>query len=164
MQFQIMRNMMRCWMLTLLFLGAAQAADPAATAMKQVVFVCEHGTVKSLMAANYFNALAAQKGLPVRAISRAVTPDPDPVPGKIADQLHKEGFDVAGFRATALQEADIQASVRVVTIGATLKDSSGLKDKAEAWNDVPPAGKDFQAAGKVLKNHIETLLQTLARP
>lgn len=44
-----------------LICGAAPAADDAP--MRQVAFVCEHGNVKSLMAATYFNQQAAQRGL-----------------------------------------------------------------------------------------------------
>ena len=147
-----------------LWSGSTMAADYAATPTRQVVFVCEHGTVKSLMATRYFNAMAEQKGINVRAISRAVTPDPDPVPRKIADNLKQEGFDVTDFRATVFQEADLQSAVRVVTIGAKPKEMPGLKEKSEAWDDVPPASQDFRVAGNVLKRHIDALLAALAKP
>ena len=38
---------------------------------KQVVFVCEHG--RSVIAAAWFNKLAAEKQLPYRAVARGVT-------------------------------------------------------------------------------------------
>lgn len=37
-----------------------------------VVFVCEHGTAKSLIAREWFNRLAAQRGIAARAVSRGV--------------------------------------------------------------------------------------------
>src|SRR5258706_16004324 len=40
-----------------------------------VVFVCEHGSAKSVLAAAHFNALAKRRGLRVRAISRGTNPD-----------------------------------------------------------------------------------------
>lgn len=50
--------------------GLAAAAGEGSP--QQVVFVCEHGNVKSLMAASYFNQLAAQRGLRWRAVSREI--------------------------------------------------------------------------------------------
>jgi arsenate reductase (thioredoxin) len=40
-----------------------------------VVFVCEHGAAKSVIATAYFNKLAAERGLRTRAIYRGVNPD-----------------------------------------------------------------------------------------
>ena len=40
-----------------------------------VVFVCEHGTVKSVLALAYFGQLARERHLPYRAISRGTAPD-----------------------------------------------------------------------------------------
>jgi arsenate reductase (thioredoxin) len=42
---------------------------------KKVVFVCEHGAAKSVIAANYFNQLAAERGLEFEAVCRATAPD-----------------------------------------------------------------------------------------
>ena len=58
-----------------------------------VVFVCEHGAVKSVVAAAIFNQLAADRGLPFRAISRGTDPDAAvPAPGR--DGLRSEGLAV----------------------------------------------------------------------
>jgi len=40
---------------------------------KAVVFVCEHGAAKSVVATAYFNKLAAERGLPFRATFRGTT-------------------------------------------------------------------------------------------
>jgi hypothetical protein len=42
---------------------------------QRIVFVCEHGTVKSVVALEYFNQLARKKGIPFEAISRGTHPD-----------------------------------------------------------------------------------------
>ncbi len=52
-------------------LGYAQATETT----KTVVFVCQHGTAKSMVAAAHFNRLAQQQNLPYRAISRGITPE-----------------------------------------------------------------------------------------
>src|SRR5262249_61970728 len=54
------------------------AAGCARTEPKTVVFVCEHGAAKSVVAAAYFNRLAAERGLSVRAVARGADPQPNP--------------------------------------------------------------------------------------
>ena len=44
--------------------------SPAQTHDSQVLFVCQHRNVKSLMAASYFNQLAQGRRLPYTAVSR----------------------------------------------------------------------------------------------
>jgi len=51
--------------------NAASSAENA----PRVLFDCEHGSVKSLIAASYFNQRAQSKGLKVRSIARGVAPD-----------------------------------------------------------------------------------------
>jgi hypothetical protein len=52
------------------------AVQPAGTSTA-VVFVCEHGAAKSVIATAYFNKLAAERGLPHRATFRGTTPQDD---------------------------------------------------------------------------------------
>src|SRR5258708_39677297 len=46
----------------------------------QVLFVCEHGNVKSLIAASYFNQLARERRLALLAVARGSGPPSPPVP------------------------------------------------------------------------------------
>src|SRR3569623_1908838 len=39
-----------------------------------VIFVCEHGAAKSVIASEYFNKLAAERGLAVRSVARGADP------------------------------------------------------------------------------------------
>ena len=58
--------------------GLALAQAPAARGPHEpgrVVFVCEHGSVKSLIASLYFNQRAQQRGLPFKAVARGTAPD-----------------------------------------------------------------------------------------
>jgi arsenate reductase (thioredoxin) len=48
---------------------------------QKIVFVCEHGAAKSVIAANYFNKLAAERGLNYEAVCRATAPDSTLNPG-----------------------------------------------------------------------------------
>jgi hypothetical protein len=63
-----------------LTLGSPVSKGHAQTHDSQVLFVCEHGNVKSLMAVSYFNQLAQERRLPFRAVSRGTAPDSTTVP------------------------------------------------------------------------------------
>ncbi len=55
------------------FAVASQSTSVARTT-PAVMFVCEHGAAKSVIATAYFNKLAAERGLPYRATFRGTTP------------------------------------------------------------------------------------------
>ena len=136
------------------------AADDAAT---KVVFVCEHGNVKSLMAASYFNQLAAQRGLPFHAVSRGVAPDSTTVPAAIVAGLHTDGFDVSDFHPAKISNADVAGAARTVAISTDVPASVHVDEQAiERWTDVPPASSDYDAARASLKAHVAALLDRLA--
>src|SRR6188472_1864204 len=93
----------------------AMAAAPTGK-VREVVFVCEHGTVKSVIAAELFNRLAAERKVALHAVSRGVTPDAAIPPG-VARNLAADGFDVSRFQPKPLREADVTSAARVIAIG-----------------------------------------------
>ena len=145
---------------TLVLVCGIAAADDAAT---KVVFVCEHGNVKSLMAASYFNQLAAQRGLPFHAVSRGVAPDSDTVPKPIVTGLNADGVDVSDFHPAKIATADADEAVRVIAISTNLPvDVRVDTQRVERWSDVPAASANYEAARASLKAHVAALLDRLA--
>ncbi len=136
--------------------SAAGAAAPT------VVFVCEHGTVKSVIAAEIFNKRAAERKLAFRAVSRGVTPDAA-VPEGVAANLAKDGYDVAAFKPKALAKDDVAGAVQVVAIGVDPPLLAGAK-AVSRWTDVPPASTEYAAARDAMAKRIEALLDTLSAP
>jgi arsenate reductase len=148
-----------------LVLGMARVvpAQPGEPAEAQVLFVCEHGNVKSLMAASYFNQLARERRLPYRAISRGSAPDATSAPPAIIDGLRKDGIDVASFHPAAVGSADIAASQHLVLINTELPANTPAQGiSTERWSDVPPASVNFEAARDSLRKHVAKLLDQLA--
>ncbi len=94
-------------MLPLLLLSLAVALPAAGQDSKtqKVVFVCEHGSVKSLIAASLFNKVAREQGLNVEAVSRGMAPD-EKVPPAIATSLLADGFDVSAFKPSSFSSTD----------------------------------------------------------
>jgi arsenate reductase len=138
--------------------GAAAAASPPV-----VVFVCEHGSAKSLMAASLLARMAKERDVAVRTVSRGTTPDAA-VPPVVAQSLREDGFDVAGFRPQLLTEADIEGSTRVIAMGADLG-PLGAKagPRLVRWDGVPSVATSYPDARRDLRERIDTLLDELQR-
>jgi len=151
----------------LAFVCACQSTAPTQRepTTAPVVFVCEHGNVKSLIAASLFDQVAVERELPFRAVSRGLSPESG-VPPKIADALKSDGVDIEGFEAKPLSARDVENASRVIAIGVDL--SPLVRDgqvSTELWSDVPPASVDYRASRAVLLRHIDALLDELqAKP
>lgn len=144
------------------FSAAGQPPGPAEA--PHIVFVCEHGSVKSLMAASHFNRLAEARGISMRAISRGVTPDAA-VPPKIATALGADGFDVAVYKPLALKPEEAASAFKVVSIGADLSSLlAGAEVTLERWDEIPPASVDYTKSREALLKRIEALLSELGKP
>lgn len=141
--------------------GCDLPAEAVAPSPPSVVFVCEHGAVKSLIAAKVFDRAAVRRGLPHRAVARGLDPYAA-VPPAIAAALAAEGFDVADFVPTRLAHGEAGEAPRVVAIGVSLAGyEEDLIVPVIAWNDVPPASADYAAARAVLERRVEVLLDEM---
>ena len=104
--------------------GAAQVQQPA----QIVVFVCEHGAAKSVVAAAQFNQMAAERGLPFRAISRGTAPDAT-VPSRVTEGLKRDGLRLPeGFTPTALSGTDMAQAIRIVSFDVILPTMQTVRD------------------------------------
>lgn len=124
-----------------------------------IVFVCEHGAAKSVIAAAHFNRLAKEKGLPHRAITRGTKPDPE-IPAFIRTGLAADGLDVSGWTPRLLTEAEVRDGDRIVTLGCALPSKTARK--REEWNDIPNVGENYERARQAIVAHINELVRTLA--
>ena len=128
------------------------------TRHENVLFVCLHGSAKSLIAAEYFNRLAAARGLPVSAVSAGTEPD-DAVPPRVTQGLRADGIDVAGRRPRRPTQADVDGSAIVVTFGCDLGDLAARASRIERWDDVPAVSDDFKRARDVIVERVTALLE-----
>jgi arsenate reductase (thioredoxin) len=137
--------------------GLPQGATQTGAA-PQVLFVCEHGAAKSVIAAAHFNKLAKERGLPHRAIARGTNPDPIVSP-KVVSGLQSEGLTVAREKPKLVADNEVTGATRIITLGCKLPQKASVTD----WNDVPPVGQDFGAASRNIRNHVERLLAELSK-
>jgi arsenate reductase (thioredoxin) len=150
------------WLITLLLLvhaTAAQVSDDLSSPINTVVFVCEHGSVKSVMAAAILDQLAQRRGMAIRGLPRGVHPD-EAVPRKIVDALRLEGEDVANFRPRRADQEEVRAAARVIAIGVEPRSIPVAGSRLEVWDDIPDS-RDYSAAHAGLVRRIEALLDEL---
>jgi arsenate reductase len=152
---------------TLLALATLASARPSdsgeAKPANTIVFVCEHGSVKSLIAMQWFNRLAAERGSTVRAISRGMTPD-KAVPKGIVLNLGKDGFTVEGFTPSRLSKPDLHLAQRVVSIGVDVTEVTNGDDVTVVeWANIPPASENYAVSRDAIRARIDSLLKELKR-
>ena len=142
--------------------GAQSAKSQSETTASTIVFVCEHGAAKSVIAAAHFNRLAKEKGLPYRAISRGTNPDAVVAPA-VRSGLSSEGLDVSTWRPTAISDDDIRRAERIVSFATGLPAAKpAIRSKLLEWNDIPSTTQNYGAARAAIVRQVEDLVEKLA--
>jgi len=131
------------------------AANPA------VVFVCEHGAAKSVIATAYFNKLAAERGLPYRATFRGTTPQ-EALSVRAVAGLKADGVPIPSGAPTAIGAADIQKATHIFAIGCALPAAAVSSGKSKDWTDVPD-DQGYEGQRDAIVRHVKALLDDLQR-
>jgi protein-tyrosine-phosphatase len=144
--------------LMMVSLAMGQLAAPAAPT---VVFVCEHGAAKSVIATTYFNKIAAARGLRARATYRGVNPQTDLSVGALKG-LREDGLMTPDQKPSPISQADVDAATVIFAIGCTLPANATASGKADSWDDVPE-DKGYGATRDAIKKHVERLIDDLLK-
>lgn len=131
-------------------------------ATARVLFVCRHGSAKSLIALEHFRRLAAERGLDVEASSAGTEPDAE-LPPKVVQGLLGEGIDVRRRRPRQLTRADVESATRVITFACELGDLAPSGLALERWDDVPAVSEDFNTARDAIVARLPRLLEECAK-
>lgn len=134
---------------------------PAASPPLLVLFVCLHGSAKSLIAARYFTRLARERGLAFGAESAGLEPD-DSVPEPVVAGLARDGFDVRGYAPRQATEARVATASRVVSFACDLPGATGDVVR-ERWDDLPMVSDGFEPARDAIVARVVGLVDSLAR-
>lgn len=122
-----------------------------------VVFVCEHGAAKSILAAAHFNQIAARAGLNLRAVARGTNPDSELSPQTLQG-LFEDGVPPTESVPQKLTVTDLRAAERVVSFcDFPAEYSQGIM--IEHWEDVPPVSESYATARDVILKHIHQMLK-----
>ena len=150
--------------LILAAIASVQAHGIAKTrkATKQVpivLFVCEHGSAKSVIAAAHFNNLARERNLKLRAISRGTNPDKE-IAAKAVKGIRADGLAVGSAKPKRLSRADVSRSIRVVAF-CELPDAYSKGVRVEQWNEMPAVSEDYKKAREAIVARVRHLLDEL---
>lgn len=129
---------------------------------RTVVFVCLHGSAKSVIAAEYFARLVAERGLDVRATSAGTEPDLD-IPPHVTEGLLRDGIDVRGRRPRLVTREELANASHVVSFGCDLSRVAPPGLAIERWDDVPAVSADFQTAREKIVARLHRLLAEVTR-
>jgi arsenate reductase len=138
-------------------IAANSPGEPA-----QVVFVCEHGSVKSLIAMEYFNRSVQARGLAYRAVARGTAPEPI-APSSVREGLGAAGFDVSQFVPRLFEASDVKDASLVVSFDQDIAKIAGGKARHLAWDHLPGILADYARGRDKIIRHVDELVDELAR-
>jgi arsenate reductase len=121
-----------------------------------IIFVCEHGAAKSVIAAAHFNRLASQMGLDMRAMARGTHPDEELSPQALRG-LSEEGLTPTESVPQKLTVTELQSAQRVITF-CDLPAEYPQQTSSERWEDVPPVSENYENARDIIVEHIHQML------
>src|SRR5205809_8141601 len=87
-------------------------SQPVERTQPAIIFVCEHGAAKSLIATAYFNKFATERGLPYRATFRGVVPQAD-LSQRTIEGLRADGLVIPMQKPTAIADADVEGATHI---------------------------------------------------
>ncbi|MCE9603124.1 MAG: hypothetical protein K8S21_13045 [Gemmatimonadetes bacterium] len=150
--------------LTIALFPASLDAQPRAAPAPQgtVLFICEHGTVKSLLAKLLFDEYAAQIGLPMRAESRGTAID-SAVPPWMLAKLSASDLMPGSFTPRALAAQDLAAASFVVSFDLAGAVVAGARAPRARWDSLPPASQQFEASRDAIRARVHALVDSLDR-
>jgi protein-tyrosine-phosphatase len=110
-----------------------------------VMFVCLHGSAKSIIAAAYWNRFADERSIHVRATAAGIEPDPA-IPLTVRDGLREDGFEIGDVRPRPVTRDELRSAARIISFGCDLSDFAPHGRFVERWDDVPLVSDGFAAA------------------
>jgi protein-tyrosine-phosphatase len=125
-----------------------------------VVFVCEHGAAKSVVAAAHFNRLARERGLPMRAIARGTVPDERMAPVAVKG-LAADGLKAPEGRPELVRPEELAGARRAVALGCDLSRVAPIGVRVDRWDEIPPMSADYATARDAIVKRVKALLDEL---
>ena len=126
-----------------------------------ILFVCLHGSAKSLIAAEHFNNLARGRGLSVRGESAGLEPDAE-VPTSVVAGLAADSIDVRGYVPRQVTTELLAGAAQIVSFGCDLSAKLTSAPTVERWDDLPMVSDGYTTARDAIVRRVEQLLDRIA--
>jgi protein-tyrosine-phosphatase len=121
-----------------------------------VIFVCEHGAAKSILAAAHFNRLAQQSGLDLHAVARGTNPDQEISPQTIKG-LSADGLTPTESHPQKLTQAEIRSAHQIISFCELPAQVDG-QVTVERWERIPPVSESYEKARDTILEHLKQLM------
>ena len=125
---------------------------------KLIAFVCLHGSAKSLIAAEYLNLRARERGLRLHATTSGPEPDAE-VPANVIAGLRGRNIDARGLSPQRVSADGLANAVHIVSFGCDLAGLAPPAAAIERWDDCPAVSDDFDVAWDFITARVETLMR-----
>jgi arsenate reductase (thioredoxin) len=122
-----------------------------------IIFVCEHGAAKSIIAAAYFNKFAREKNLRFHAIARGTHPDSELSPITIAG-LHDDGLTPNETVPQKLSLEETESAQQIIAF-CELPDEFQRNKNIEQWNDVPSVSENYEKARDMIVAKLKAMMK-----
>ena len=124
-----------------------------------ILFVCEHGAAKSVIAARHFERLARASGLSVECRSAGLDPDPE-VPPHVVAGLAGDGLQASSVRPALATPELLSEADRIVAFGCDIS-ALGATGPVVRWDGVPMVSDGYEAARDAIVDRLRALLAEL---
>lgn len=128
---------------------------------RTIIFVCEHGSAKSIVAAALFNSLVKEKKLDFQALARGTNPDEE-LAQPAMNGLLRDGLSVSEQKPTLLSEQDAINAAGLITF-CDLPTQYTELISIEDWSDVPPISIDYDKSRDAMLEHVKKYLDKLEK-
>ena len=146
----------------ILLITGALVALTAAGQNKKILFVCEHGSAKSMIAKAYFNKFAKEKNLPWEAISRGTNPDQEISP-KTKELLVGDHLLDSSLKPQKLSQKDVNGAEQVIMF-YTLPADIHVNNNTQYWLGINAVNGDYQKLrDDILSKVVGPLIDSLTK-
>ena len=124
-----------------------------------VLFVCLHGSAKSVIAAEHCRRLAARRGLGIAVASAGLEPD-DRIPTNVVNGLASDGIRIEQQKPERLSDLMLSRSCIVIAMACSFPTPPELM--FIRWGDIPAVDDDYGVARDVILAKLTVLLDEIA--
>jgi protein-tyrosine-phosphatase len=128
---------------------------------KKIIFVCQHGAAKSVIATSYFNKLAKERNLDYVAECRGIEPDSVVSPGAKEGLTNDNLYDPT-TRPQKLSLSDT-ANVERIILFTQLPEDIKTSIKTENWSKTENVDAGYTQRRDAIVRRINELLDTLEK-
>ena len=126
-----------------------------------IIFVCEHGAAKSILAAAHFNRMAEEQGLEIRAIARGTNPDLE-ISEPTLQGLSKDGLAATEPAPTKLSLEDTRRAQFLVSF-CELPEEYTQGVIVEQWDEIPSVSENYDQARDAIVERLKQLVSRIRR-